>query len=305
MTPRWFMTALCAAVLAVAPLTAQAQDTYIDTNATVNTVLPDRLYIGYNTTNPITVGLVPGGSVGFNAYARNNATFNISGGEVKNNVLLTEQAVFTVLSGKVGGGIEANGTSSVTISGGLFDRGVTTSGNAVANISGGDLGGNFSGGSGYDITAGGNSLINVTGGTFSGRGVASNNAVLNILGGAFAGDLRALGSASDLTQIATLNLRGGTFGGNLVTNGSNALLNIYGFNLQLINPTPVLTGTQYDLLGTLEDGTSLAGKNLIVVSNGVVNLIPTGVASAPEPGTFALMALAFIPLTGVVRRRNQ
>ena len=185
-------------------------------------------------------------------------------------------------------GVNASGDASIDVRGGTINGGLSTSSTATTFLRGGIVN------NGLLSSFGG--VADVRGGTVHGGVIAAFNSHVDTSGGAFDGDFQTYSGGSS-------TVRGGTFGGIFALLGSGNM-DFFGAGLSLTNAmsgiytggntyygAPSFTGTYYRLTGILQDGTAI-DQSLFRAdgATGTVHLAAPSVA-APEPGTFALLAL--------------
>jgi hypothetical protein len=166
------------------------------------------------------------------------------------------------------------------VAGGSVAEQVATNHTSAFNVYGGSTGGDVEG---HDA-----STVNVYGGSIGSQLVSLGNSTVNIYAGRVATDMSA-------EQNGVLNVYGGSFGGDLVSATGATVVNLFGSDLALTDPVAVNDRrTDYTLMGTLEDGTSLDGKTAIAFNGGQIVLhdLP---AAVPEPGRLAFLFGVAVP----------
>ncbi len=281
--PLFVFSTLALSLLALSALgttaRAQFQYTYIGTDTTLNASDPisGHVYIGFanandfnnGRANPVspTVTLVSGGSVDNEFQIFNNSTLNMSGGTV--------------------------GSPAGTLNGiyGFDNSRITLSGGSVRG----------------SLSAADNSTVKMSGGSVGERLEATNSAIISLSGGSVGGILQA-------ATNSTVNLSGGSINGYFQISNSGTL-NVFGTGLAalLVDPSfsfdpndPFLPRySQYDLSGTLSDGTVLVNKELDVQNGtGARFLLFNTPAAVPEPGSLALFVGLCASGAGVFTRRR-
>ncbi len=318
--------AACAALCLCTLAKAHAQFTYafFPNDITVNyAVTPtDFAIVGYaggsfvNFLAPSspTVNVVSGGSIKTELDVFNSSTVNISGGSVGKiggfNLNALDSSTINV-SGGVVINVEAVDNSTVTFSGGMVNA-LSALVNAKLFVTGGTIL--------YDLTAIGHSVTNISGGSFGSGSAVLADSIVNFSGGSFGGGI----SASD---NSTTNVSGGSFGSRLFANDNSTIkvsggtfqqsdninffdfttggFTIIGTNLIAISvgADPLYGGTNYDLSGTLADGTDLSGYILNVHPGSAFKL--QNASTVPEPGDLALLFGFCLTGIGVLIRNKK
>lgn len=278
---------LVIAALLIPASFARAQflpDTYLPDDVTItssNSVARTAI-LGYasesdyfNNLHPTspTINLVAGGSIGDSLQAYNNSVFNFSGGSIH-------------------GGIDAYDHSAIHFSGGDIGNGITAQDTSVVDVSGGTIA--------YDLFAYTNSVVTISGSSIGSIVYAYNTSVVTISGGFIADSVTAFNNS-------IVNIRGGSLGPayyNAYYAQDSSVYNFFGANLNATLIFQIPGSQEYELEGTLQDGTMLNGQTFFV--NGPdarFHLIPAAVT--PEPGSIALLAGLMFSGAGVfVRRRG-
>jgi hypothetical protein len=276
-----------------------AQTTYFPEDAAIDYAVPGTAVVGRDSmgrNSSPTIDFVAGGSsqtlLSYNRSALNvaggaasfaflfdSSTINISEGGV-GSLYAYDSSVVNVVSGS-GGMIEAYGSNRVTITGGTFG-GVFTSGGTV-NMSGGTIWGSLSAS---------DSVVNLSAGLITNI-VDFSDCTVNVSGGATGyvysfgkGNFTVTGgdlSGLNIYGTSLFNIYGGSFSDGIRAD-NDSIVNLYGHDLALANPVPDGPfATQYDLTGTLSDGTILA-MQVFEEDNGQILL-----HEVPEPGSLALL----------------
>lgn len=286
---------------------------------------------------------ISGGS-GDHVFALDNSTANVSGGLI-NWIVSWDSSTVNVSGGQVNL-LDAVESSTVNISGGLTVTAdsrnsstinitdgevqfITSQDNGTINITGGSpvLPGNTD--SFQEVASFDTSTVNISGG-IGDRLFARHNSTANISGGQinviFGWESSTVNiSGGQINQLigtdsSIFNLTGGTIGAGNISLSGNSILNIFGAGLALSSG---ISGSDasgnyvdYILYGTLAGGQSLDGVtfrdyNVSSVEDpyaGTGNLRFFATAAAPEPATFALLALG-LPALGagvsIIRRRKR
>ena len=228
-----------------------------------------------------------------NTYFPNDAIINyaVSGdaeiGLSSSSGALTSPTVAVVPNGSIGGTLNAFNSSYVTVSGGVISSAVQAFGNSHVTVSGGSIG--------SYVYSEGTATLTVTGGSF-GNVVPTN------------GELQFTGHSSITWSGGSF--RGQGFDGINVFDQTTGAVVFIGSNLAVANARPenrfvsfAGPGTDYDLSGTLQDGTNLAGRVLFVQNGATFPTFRT--ASTPAPSSAIVLMLGAVPLVGVLRRRRK
>ena len=228
-----------------------------------------------------------------NTYFPNDATINyaVSGdaevGLSSSSGALTSPTVAVVPNGSIGGNLNAFNSSYVTVSGGTIKAGVQAFAQSHVTVSGGSIGSYLYGTD--------NATLTVTGGSFG-------NVVPND------GELQFKGHSSITWSGGSF--RGQGFDGVNIFDQTTGAVVFIGSNLAVANARPenrfvgfAGPGTDYDLSGTLQDGTNLNGRVLFVQNGATFPTFQT--ASTPAPSSILVVVLGVVPLVGVLRRRRK
>ncbi len=231
---------------------------------------------------------------------------------------ITSGTDLTLAAGSVVQNVRAFNASRIVVSGGaatslraedtarLFMNYGTVSGN-IAVTENGRL--TMGGGSAASVTVSDNGIANITDGTV-GTVTANAGATAYLFDGTFT-DLVAAGG--------DIYVYGGSISENTISAYGDGTVSLFGNDL-LLDFTSAMTGTDaagisgtfYDLTGTLTDGTTLDTRFFDAdgghtFGQGAANapLFFNGVAVVPEAGTLALFTLAGIGTVGLVARRRR
>lgn len=316
----------------------QAADVYVPTGSyTVsdNTHQNDTFFIGmdnmgytksaYTGTLQVTGGSVDGYISGFSnstinisdgfvgiARALNTSTLNISGGTVENASSADNGTV--KISGGIVGVVESGGNSIANISSGTVSVEAIAFGTSTMSIRGGTVQNvtsiegstvNISGGNIHRTTSFGSSVINIRGGTIDlvqaiiGTTTISSGSIGEIYGAEDPSIINVTGwtsgpSAIRLRDYSVLNLTGSGLGFSSGVSGTDQYgdYNSYILSGTLANGKRIDGTTLYDYAGGFSVGGS-EGNNSLFLHYGEV-----ATSAAPEPGTFALLALGVIGFIG-------
>jgi hypothetical protein len=291
---------------------------YVNSNATFSSdISGNEVMVGkdknFNTVSDVTLKVTDGARItqyGNNVYP--------------DGVNYVGLHVFGDNQADIGGGLvelaNGNDTGIINISGGEVND-VVGRGSSTINISGGNI---------TDLVGEFTSTINITGGTTAGIDILGNS-LLNISGGTITG---VIGNGSTITNItggtitqikgfgnSEFHITGGILGGDPIGLHSNAILTLTGTELSLsdgVAGSDVLGGyIMYTLGGTLQGGQSINGVQLFDYDGGLsvgdpysgsgnlrffASASPS--ATAPEPGTLALLTGVGCCVFGVRRRRT-
>ena len=223
-----------------------------------------------NTT--ITGGTVT--NIGLSQYI----TLAISGGSI--GTIGAKTGTYTLITGGTIGTLNMDSWSTVDMNGGVinaishssysgtstfnFNAGACTT---DVNVYGGGNGGishsNYNGGGiGGNLFVHNNSIVNYKGGSVAKSMFTYDTSVNTITGGSIVGNLTA-----DVSS--TVNFNGGAIGGNLYALKTSSF-NIYGTNLtgalisSNVNLGSGIFASQFQISGTLSDGTVIVNKNLFI-----------------------------------------
>jgi hypothetical protein len=223
-----------------------------------------------------------GGKIGGNLNAADQSQDSVIAGTILK--IQTQDQSTLALSGAVVVGLDvlAAGGSTIDMTGGSIADTLESQGTATINLAGGGIAG--------DLQASGNSLINMTAGTVDGGAFTHDHAVLNYIGGTILGGIHAA------VTPATTSLPG-------LAAYDDSTINIYGTDLAttLLDPNFQAMFTEYQLTGTLSDGTEFS--TLMFIQNG------TGASFAllppvPEPSTLLMFAVGGLSLAVAAFRRH-
>ena len=222
----------------------------------------------------------------------NSSAVNFAG--VANDIVALDNSTIN-LNGGIVGVTTAWENSTFNISDGKFDlfetqRSLGLLGTPTVNVSGGTIRSLGITGTAieFDTPLPVDNVVNISGGTVSYLSAIGSTSKIFVSGGVIDGYL-------DLRDRSTVSISGGQINGLIELNqfvaGPNALpysentVNLYGSSLRLLNPVPFsqsgVSGTHYNLFGTLLDGSELDGVSVRVVQGGIVNLF--GGASQGDP----------------------
>ncbi len=194
-------------------------------------------------------------------------------------------------SGIIGGGLFGYGSSAITLSGGSVGASVVLANSSQITMRGGSVS--------RDMVAFDSSQVALSGGVVNGDLYLLHDSVVTITGG-------AVGQALVAYDNSRITISGGSFGGSQGVDfyaTGDSMLTLEGENLKQSNPRldPNLGGVDYDLSGTLTDGSNLNGCVLNISEDARLQFQTAAVV--PEPGPIALTAGLITLGAGLLRRR--
>lgn len=298
MLAQWVtVTTFAITALIFTPQAVHAQ-LYVNADTTLNSTISD-VVIGESghggVTNPI-VDIVTGADIVF-ASSYNTSTVNITGGTVSFSFSLSNNSTVS-MSGGVANAINGFENSKISMSGGVTNNLVTYN-MSTANLSGGRID--------NELSVWQDAMLTISGGT-SALLMAFDNGIVTMSGGGITDNLYGNGGNVFGFHSSIFTITGGSSGHFFAYDNSHFRFFGIGLTSVLDNPNILASGaggtfffTRYALGGTLNDGTSLAGRYLYVQNGSTASFSLTS-ASAPEPS-----ALAFLTLGGgllVTHRRR-